>query len=55
MPPLALWLRIFLLPSVASILVTFLCLRWLSRKQLRDEMCGEAEQLCLQRKENWLW
>jgi Na+/H+ antiporter NhaD/arsenite permease-like protein len=47
MPPLALWLRIFVLPSVASILDTFLCLRWLSRKQLREEMCGEAERALL--------
>ena len=47
MPPLVLWLRIFLLPSVASILVTFLCLRGLSRKQLREELRGEAEQALL--------
>jgi arsenical pump membrane protein len=47
MPPLVLWLRIFLLPSVASILVTFLCLRWLSWKQLREEMRGEAERALL--------
>src|SRR5277367_1059167 len=31
MPPLGEWLRIFLLPSAASILVTFLFLRWVSR------------------------
>jgi arsenical pump membrane protein len=47
MPPLVLWLRIFLLPSVASILVTFLCLCGLSRKQLREELRGEAEQALL--------
>jgi arsenical pump membrane protein len=47
MPPLVLWLRIFLLPSVASILVTFLCLRGLSRKQLREQLRGEAEQALL--------
>ncbi|HEY1470023.1 MAG TPA: arsenic transporter [Candidatus Acidoferrum sp.] len=47
MPPLMLWLRIFLLPSVASILVTFLCLRWLSRKHLTGEMRGEAGQSLL--------
>ena len=47
MPPLVLWLRIFLLPSVASILVTFLCLRGLSRKQLREELRGETEQALL--------
>jgi arsenical pump membrane protein len=47
MPPLALWLRIFLLPSLASIVATFLCLRWLSRKQLSGEMRGEAEPALL--------
>jgi arsenical pump membrane protein len=47
MPPLVLWLRIFFLPSVASILVTFLCLRGLSRKQLREELRGEAERALL--------
>ena len=47
MPPLVLWLRIFLLPSAASILVTYLCLRWLSRRQLRGEMRGETEQALL--------
>src|SRR3984957_2978996 len=31
MPPLGSWLRIFLLPSIASVGVTFLCLRWISR------------------------
>ena len=46
-PPLVLWLRIFLLPSAASILVTYLCLRWLSRKKLRGEMRGEAERVPL--------
>ena len=47
MPALVLWLRIFLLPSAASILVTYLCLRWLSRKQLGGEMRGEAERVLL--------
>jgi arsenical pump membrane protein len=36
LPPLAAWLRIFLLPSLASIIVTFLCLRWISRRQLGE-------------------
>lgn len=35
MPPLASWLRIFLLPSIASIAITFLALRWIFRHQLR--------------------
>ena len=44
MPPLGMWLRIFLLPSSASILLTFLCLRWVSRKELRGEMRGEVKR-----------
>jgi arsenical pump membrane protein len=47
MPPLGTWLRIFLLPSAASILVTFLCLRWVSRKELRGEMRGEVKRVLL--------
>ena len=47
MPPLGTWLRIFLLPSAASILVTFLCLRWVSRKQLSGEIRGELERASL--------
>jgi arsenical pump membrane protein len=47
MPPLVSWLKIFLLPSAASILITFLCLRWLSRRQLRGEMRGETQRALL--------
>ncbi len=47
MPPLGMWLRIFLLPSSASILLTFLCLRWVSRKELRGEMRGEVKRVLL--------
>src|SRR5712672_4412894 len=47
MPPLGIWLRIFLLPSTASILLTFLCLRWVSRKELRGEMRGEVKRVSL--------
>jgi arsenical pump membrane protein len=47
MPPLLLWLRIFLLPSVASILLTYLGLRRLSQKRLRGEMRGRAERALL--------
>jgi len=36
MPPLVSWLKIFLLPSAASILITFLVLRWLSRVTRRN-------------------
>ncbi len=37
MPPLGSWLCIFFLPSIASVMITFLCLRWISRKELRGE------------------
>src|ERR1700683_3617345 len=47
MPPLGVWWRIFLLPSAASILVTFLCLRWISRKELRGEMRGDEKRVLL--------
>src|SRR5712672_3071681 len=47
MPPLGIWLRIFLLPSTASILLTFLCLRWLSRNELRGEIRGEVKRVLL--------
>lgn len=43
LPPLLAWLRIFLLPSIASVLVTFLCLRWSSRKQLQGVIQGELK------------
>jgi arsenical pump membrane protein len=36
MPPLTHWLRIFLLPSVASILITFAVLRFLARAELTE-------------------
>lgn len=48
-PPLLQWLSIFLLPSLASVLVTFLCLRWMARKQLRGEIHGEVESVSLSR------
>jgi arsenical pump membrane protein len=38
LPALFPWLRTFLLPSVCSILVTYAALRWLSRKDLGDEV-----------------
>jgi arsenical pump membrane protein len=47
MPPLAAWLRIFLLPSAASILLTFLYLRWVLRKELRGEMRREEKRVSL--------
>lgn len=38
MPPLLSWLRIFALPSAASIVVTWIALRFLCRKHLEGEM-----------------
>jgi len=38
LPSLGLWLRIFLLPAAVSIAVTYLCLRFLSRKALASEV-----------------
>ncbi len=47
LPSLAPWLRIFLLPSVLSIAVTFVCLRILSRRSLQGEMNSKADGLVL--------
>jgi len=46
-PPLGKWLQIFLLPSAVSISVTFLCLRWASREELRGEMHVESKPVSL--------
>jgi arsenical pump membrane protein len=35
MPPLISWLRLFAAPSIVSVAITFVCLRWLSRTELR--------------------
>ena len=43
LPPLFDWLRIFLLPSLASVLLTFLCLRWMLRNRLHGNLEGEAK------------
>jgi arsenical pump membrane protein len=47
MPPLAHWLRAFLVPSLLSIAVTFVVLRWMFRKDLRSpvESSHEAVEL----------
>jgi arsenical pump membrane protein len=42
MPPLAHWLAIFALPSLASILITFIVLRWLSSRHLKGEVNTNA-------------
>jgi arsenical pump membrane protein len=46
-PPLGLWLRIFLLPSVAAILATYTCLRWHARNALRGHIEGDLEPIQL--------
>lgn len=38
LPPLGSWVRIFILPSVASIAITYFCLRFLSRKTLASQI-----------------
>lgn len=43
MPPLLPWLRLFALPSVLSIVVTYLALRYVLRKELRGEVAKRIE------------
>jgi arsenical pump membrane protein len=47
MPPLGMWLSIFLLPSLASVLLTFACLRWMARKELRGRLDGAPQPQAL--------
>ncbi|HEX3892639.1 MAG TPA: arsenic transporter [Terracidiphilus sp.] len=46
-PPLGNWLAIFLLPSVASIAVTFLCLFWCKRSDLRLPIAADSQPMPL--------
>jgi arsenical pump membrane protein len=46
-PPLAAWLRVFLLPSLAAVLLTFFCLRWLMRAQLHGKLSPEEGRVSL--------
>jgi len=43
MPSLLPWLKQFLLPSVMSILATYIALRWLCRRELRGEIARNVE------------
>jgi len=43
MPSLLPWLKQFALPSVMSILATYIALRWLYRHELRDEIARNVE------------
>lgn len=47
MPPLAVWLRTFLLPSIASVVITFFALRWLSRSDLRGDFPADLNSIKL--------
>jgi arsenical pump membrane protein len=42
-PPLLGWLNIFFLPSIAAIVVTFLCLYWCERADLRRRIAAEPQ------------
>jgi arsenical pump membrane protein len=53
MPPLGDWLRTFALPSLASIVVTYICLRWISRGALRGGIRGRAEPAHLTPEGKW--
>lgn len=46
-PVLVRWFGIFLLPSIGSIAVTFLCLRWLARKDLGQRIAADLEPASL--------
>lgn len=41
-PALAEWMRSFALPAVASVVMTYVVLRWISRRELRGEMASAA-------------
>lgn len=47
MPPLVRWLAMFTLPSVASILITYFLLRWVSRRELATACNNSVEQIQL--------
>jgi arsenical pump membrane protein len=47
LPPLSAWLRIFILPSVAAIVITYLCLRLLSRDALAFEIGPPRDRVVL--------
>jgi arsenical pump membrane protein len=42
-PPLLGWLKLFFLPSIAAIVVTFLCLYWCERADLRQRIVAEPQ------------
>jgi len=50
LPPLAMWLRIFLAPSICSIAVTYCALRWFLRRELGGTIGDGVEAKPLSRK-----
>jgi arsenical pump membrane protein len=46
-PPLGTWLHIFVLPSLAAVIVTYSCLRWLSRRELSENLIPEIRGVAL--------
>ncbi|MGH9573152.1 MAG: arsenic transporter [Candidatus Acidiferrales bacterium] len=46
-PPLVHWLHIFILPSIAAVIVTYLCLYWLSRRELAGKLAPKVESVSL--------
>lgn len=46
-PLLGTWLHIFVLPSLAAMIVTYLCLRWLSRRELSENLIPEIRGVAL--------
>lgn len=47
MPPLLQWLRMFAAPSIIAIVITYLVLRWYSRKQLMETCNGSTADVHL--------
>jgi arsenical pump membrane protein len=47
MPPLGQWFGSFALPSLASVVVTFLALRWVERKRIAGTCCQDPERKAL--------
>lgn len=49
MPPLLRWLRMFTVPSLISIAITYMLLRWCSRKQLQEPCNGSTSEVQISR------
>lgn len=53
LPPLLDWLKVFLLPSVVSIAITYIALRWMCRKEIGGAPYGETTPVELSREGRW--